>query len=46
MYLTMNERHSVIERLLLILYKRGVVILGVVSLTMGNSGFPFGNRLS
>jgi len=25
------------------MYKRGVVMSGVVSLTMGNSGLPFGN---
>ena len=28
------------------IYKRGVVISGVVSLTMGNSFFPFGNGLA
>ena len=27
------------------MYKRGFVIFGVVSLTMGNSVFPFGDRL-
>ncbi len=26
------------------MYKRGVVMSGVVSLTMGNSRFPFGYR--
>ena len=26
------------------MYKRGFIIFGVVSLTMGNSGFPTGNR--
>ena len=28
-----------------VLYKRGFVMFGVVSLTMGNSGFPFTDRL-
>ena len=28
-----------------VLYKRGFVMFGVVSLTMGNSAFPFGDRL-
>lgn len=28
-----------------VLYKRGFVMFGVVSLTMGNSGFPVGNCL-
>ena len=28
------------------MYKRGFVIFGVVSLTMGNSGFPVGNGLA
>lgn len=29
-----------------VMYKRGVVMFGVVSLTMGNSVFPSGHRLS
>jgi len=27
-----------------VMFKRGFIIFGVVSLTMGNSVFPFGNR--
>ena len=32
--------------LVLVVYKRGFIIFGVVSLTMGNSGLPVGNGLA